>query len=119
LEVVKEADRKPYFEIHDMLWVHASRLPIAADRVEYVAYTQAKVALREEMLYIRDKEIRKEFALTNIARVIYYPSIMCVQVAGSGLVKDHYLFKFNSDRALRKWDRALYMNRKLSICLNS
>lgn len=70
------------------------------------------------MVYLREKEIKKEFVLDHIARVLYYGNIMCVQVAGSGLVKDHYFFKFTSERMMKKWDRALYMNRKLSLCID-
>lgn len=46
LDSLREIERKPFFEMHDVLWVHVSRLPIPADKVEGITFSQAKVTLK-------------------------------------------------------------------------
>lgn len=94
-------------------------MPISEDRIGFLNYSQFKVSLKEDLLLLRGEDVKKEFLLDSIVKVVYHDEqLMSIHVIGTGLIKDYYLIKFDSPKQLKKWDRALYMNRKLALCLD-
>lgn len=77
-----------------------------------------KVSLKEDKVTVKDTEFKKEFILDTITKVVYDRDIIYIQVSPSKAIKDYYLLKFQTEKLMKKWDRALYMNRKLSLCLD-
>jgi hypothetical protein len=74
--------------------------------------------MKEDKVILKSDEIRKEFVLDNIVKVVYFDDVMSIHVNSTGIVKDYFLLRFDTPKQMKKWDRALYMNRKLSLCLD-
>jgi hypothetical protein len=49
---------------------------------------------------------------------LYYDEAMSIHVNTTGAIKDYFFIKFDTPKQMKKWDRAIYMNRKLSMCLD-
>ena len=56
--------------------------------------------------------------MDNIVNVLYYENMIVIHVNSTGAIKDYFLLKFETHKQMKKWDRAIYMNRKLSLCLD-
>jgi hypothetical protein len=83
-----------------------------------VKYIQFKISLKEDRVTLRNDDTRKEFLLDNIVKVLYFNEAMSIHVNSTGVVKDYFLLRFDTPKQMKKWDRAFYMNRKLSLCLD-
>jgi hypothetical protein len=60
--------------------------------------------MKEDKVILKSDEIRKEFVLDNIVKVVYFDDVMSIHVNSTGIVKDYFLLRFDTPKQMKKWE---------------